>query len=839
MEPRLLRCALTAAVGALWCAAAGAQIAMKTDVGFKGCYKQGRWVPVTAIIENRGTGFDGELMVALEPMNRSKDTYSRKVTLPANSRKRINLYLPIADMQMQMDVELKSRWRTIAKQEVRLQNTYEEDELVVVVSDEKGALQFLNGKRSPKPPSASTGQPAYPGAGPVPPGAQSGQGSNVGQIYVVYTPEMMVPDRWIGWDGVDAIILGRVSPKQLTAEQQQAILDWVMAGGLLIVTGGADWARLTDPFFEPLLPIVPENATASPLSHLGVFGGAPASGLAQITTGRLRDEGRVMLAEGSVPLIAERDIGLGHCVFLAFDYTQDPVRGWAGAEGMWQEMFSWGIGTSRSQLAFDREQEQSDTAPWYYNTQNQAVGPIAAVSQTPELEPPRFGLVALFLAAYVICLVPVTYAVLKRMRRLELAWVVMPAIILVFSAGAYAIGYSMKGGHLFLNRITVIEAEAGQTKALADSYTLLFSPRRTRYNVTLGTPTAFAQEVWTGSEAPVGSGGLQVDQTDNMALRDLRMDMWASKAFRIRSIADLRRGVDAEVHVDPSGRPEATVSNGTGAALQDVNLILPQAGAAVFVGDIPDGGTIDLSKVVQGAKPKPIGGGLTFQSTNTQSNEIRTMMTGISGALLSAGGPLLEPTLVGWQFEPTPPVTVDGAAPTQRAVDILVVRIPSRLRGAGGERTFRSASFTVGAASNTSTSFWNGSENVTLINSGGAAEFSVLMPFISRAVDVTKAEIGIRTNAHGLALCDVEVYDTIAKQWKSLASNRSIQPGDMQWNVGIAGPDAGRLVNDQGAIRVRLKVRQPQQQGAGGGPAPPSTSVEVKDVSVTMHGKTR
>ena len=64
-----------------------------------------------------------------------------------------------------------------------------------------------------------------------------------------------------------------------------------------------------------------------------------------------------------------------------------------------------------------------------------AGGLTSVVSQNPSIKTPSFNTIGLFLLAYILMLVPVNYFVLKKKKRLELAW--WPGVVLCAS------GYAM------------------------------------------------------------------------------------------------------------------------------------------------------------------------------------------------------------------------------------------------------------------------------------------------------------------------------------------------------------------------------------------------------------
>lgn len=71
---------------------------------------------------------------------------------------------------------------------------------------------------------------------------------------VVLIEPASLPDRRIGYAPLDALLLHDVDLEALSPEQRDAIKEWTVGGGRLIISPGADASWLAQPFFEDLLP---------------------------------------------------------------------------------------------------------------------------------------------------------------------------------------------------------------------------------------------------------------------------------------------------------------------------------------------------------------------------------------------------------------------------------------------------------------------------------------------------------------------------------------------------------------------------------------------------------
>ena len=78
------------------------------------------------------------------------------------------------------------------------------------------------------------------------------------QGHVKYLPNSgRLPRHWIGYNAVDILVVRevRLTDRRILKAQQTAMLDWILRGGTLIVSGGGSFNYLQGSFIEPFLPV--------------------------------------------------------------------------------------------------------------------------------------------------------------------------------------------------------------------------------------------------------------------------------------------------------------------------------------------------------------------------------------------------------------------------------------------------------------------------------------------------------------------------------------------------------------------------------------------------------
>jgi hypothetical protein len=187
-----------------------------------------------------------------------------------------------------------------------------------------------------------------------------------------------------------------------------------------------------------------------------------------------------------------------------------------------------------------------------------------------------FASIGLFLLGYLTLLVPVNYAVLKRLDRREWTWLTVPLLVAVFCAGSYGFGYAIKGGRMLLNTAAIVEMGSGDGTGPVTMAAGLFSPRRAAYDVALADPQAllYAPDLFDRSQGD--NGPLVIGQDQGARARDADVAMWAMRVFGGRSTVTLGEGLRVSLAPD-GGTVAGTIENRTGRDLSDVLLSLPGA----------------------------------------------------------------------------------------------------------------------------------------------------------------------------------------------------------------------------------------------------------------------
>lgn len=627
LPPRLRNYALAILVAALGllpapAAAQAVSVAVRPLLPFAPVH---RWAPLLVELSNTGAAAQVELRVTEETYGRFAPTeYRLPAQLAGASRRRYWLYVRPHPFVAggRLTARLIQEGRPIATQTMTLRALDPFDRLVVAIHHETGIL--------------GADLPLDPGSSPVPNPSRAYQppGGASGRLQIAHLKPDEAPDRWAGYDGADMVVLGDVSEQSLTAAQQRALAQWVRMGGTLVVSGG-DAMRLRSGFYQGLRPTTPPHGGR----------GVEPSGASASPGG------------AGVPL------GFGRVHWLEFDLTRPPHRGAPATRAALREALRSAARTrpaADTLVAGPRRQAGSD--PELGETRlGQACFAI------PQMDAPPFGMIGLFLCAYLICLVPVNYAILRRRDRKEWAWVTTPAIVLLFSALAYVVGYGIKGGRVVVARAGIIAASAGSPVGSVQSFVGLFSPRKTRYDLALEDPTALLYE-WRPPSEERGRG-LTVEEEDAWSVSGAEIDMWSMRVFGVEAPIEMGEGFEARVRpaLLPDRLLDGMIANRTPFDLEECLLV--HGARAVPLGRLASGATIRLDTL-----DAPIRAfGWESAATDLRGDDAEARIR--RSLLQNLRGPLLSPTLLGWTRRSPFGVTVDGRTPAEASAHLVAVTL--------------------------------------------------------------------------------------------------------------------------------------------------------------------
>jgi hypothetical protein len=544
-------------------AQAGGEVTLSAQAGFDGYCKEGEWIPVRVTVENQGAGLEARVQVATKTGQEGNSVYAVDASLPTISRKQFVLYIQPPEILRSLTVSLVAEGETLARQQLKITCLSPENLLIGLLVENPTPYAALNAVQ-----------------------LQDG---------FVRVAELQVPDlpeEAQGWDALDALVIANVDTGALTAGQRQALGLWLAGGGQLLAVGGPRWQATLAGLGEFLPVEVSGSRSVADLSGLSsYFEGAEALETgAVLASGRMRQGSRALAWQEDIPLLAVRESGFGRAWFLAADPGLQPLNKWNGIPALYTRLFA----------------ERPLGPPWADGKWD-TYEANRALSTLSELGIPSILLICGWLGLYVMVVGPLNFLFLRRIKRPDLAWATVPALVVGFTLLAYLSGFLTLGRRPALNRLAVVQAWDGVERARVHALVGVYSPRRAMYTLESGDGFLGLPFSGTGSDLQPG-GWLSLQDGAQTVLPDVRVESGGMKAVALDgSIPALPFEHDLVITIDDLGATlTGQVTNLGAYPLRDAVLVTP--GGYEELGDLsPGDASPELDLSLQGSS-----GGMSY-----------------------------------------------------------------------------------------------------------------------------------------------------------------------------------------------------------------------------------
>lgn len=764
-------------------------LTMEAEAHFEGDFKYGEWLPLRITLENTGPALQGRVQVTVRGSGGS-NTYGVPTLLPQTSRKQLTLYVLPNSYSRELTVNLVANEEVLIDRKVKVLPLANIDYLIGVAAPNPDPLSSLTGL-------------AFEGRE---------------ETEVVSFPLDQLPGRVEALRSFDCLVVNNLDTSALASDQREALAHWVNLGGRLVIGGGPGAQRtLSGLPAELVAGRIQDTVEISTLTALATFldEGASIRVSGPFVAAPVSAEGAVPLVmQGHVPLVVESAVGRGFVDYVALDLTLSPFDAWAGTRDFWKKLL-----------------QPSAAYPGYLPPdvsprQRAAQQMISALQNVPAMDFPSVKWLAGLLTIYVILVGPANYLLLRRLNHLEWAWLTIPALTIIFSAGAFGIGYTMRGNELILNKISVIEQGSGSSVTIVRSYVGLFSPTRRAYDIEVGSsalsPSAGGTLVspatpdyspWAAMGGSSTGGSVTVLQGEPTLIKDLDVNQWSMQTFMAESVTVEPLTIEAKLETK-EGHVAGTVVNETDRPLKDCVIVAGRSYA--LLGDVETGESkevdIDLAEPKVGRIEELPWRIMEAHATGvdlvTGSPEHRRQ-TELKRAVLGSvfdpygGGPFRGDNLLGsgvvffgWLDESPPDVVVENHRVSTQETSLLLTRLPlsfgeGRVSIPAGiystEVVESSGEF--GPCDPLSTSFHLGAGSAT-VKLQPPAELSEL------SVEKMSLVLGNVNDAGWWGDVEASLYDWETEEWAP-AKDVSLGRNEVE--------DAGRFVEaTTGMIRVKL-----------------------------------
>ena len=642
---------------------------MEVSTATGGFFKYGEWLPLWVQLENYGADVEVEVQVRV-PTTQGAAVFATPISLANGARKRVPLYVLPNNYAHELEVLAVSGSDILSTQKISVSGLANVTYTFGVIAPEPGSLILLKGL--------------------VLPGRSR-------SIEIANLSLRNLPEKTEGLGSFDVLVINDSDTSVLTADQNAALSQWVRQGGRLVIGGGAGALKTASGLPQALLPLLPKDLVeVSQVHSLSEFANTEAIQNPGPFTLAIGDqhESRAILYAHDHPLLLEKSVGAGTVHFIALDLATAPFNGWPGTTGFWAKLIGPGS-TYPDWLPPDMSVRQLTSNQMNY-----------ALANLPALDLPSIRGLTFLLGFYVVMVGPVNYVVLRWLKRLHWAWLSIPFMTIIFTAGTFTIGYLLRGNDIILNKIAIANPNPGGETALR-TYFGLFSPAQQSYQLELDSsallsPIRLDYDPW-GTRVYPGSADTTFIQGEPAIVRGLSVDQWSMQAFMAEGIWEDFGEVSANLEF--SGNAIAGVlRNHSRVALTEIVLVIgsniqriqnlqPGEDAQIQI-EIPNLVTPDFGAPLsyrifeqEFSQPMPTGPSRQLQLKQTLVDNLFSYgisfssrkFSGVSGA----GSDSTQLLLLAWFNDAPPALKVSGRSIAQQTTGMLYMYLPYTFPASG------------------------------------------------------------------------------------------------------------------------------------------------------------
>lgn len=307
-----------------------------------------------------------------------------------------------------------------------------------------------------------------------------------------------LPDHPAGYEAMNTLVLAtsEIDWSEAPPAQLQALQDWVLLGGRVLLSSGKQGATLFGPegVLTKLAPgpfdrVTGQRRSAALEAFVGanqrLDNGASPRFSYDMTLFKSLDVGRVEVSETGPggepqPLIINYPVGLGQVTLLTCDLDQEPLRAWRGRPRLVARLLAFHEAGETG-----RAMEENVSVPSQLGFHDLAGQLRTALDQYAQVMLIAFSWVAALVVLYVLLLGPGDYYFGKFVaRRMQITWLTLPLITLSVVALAWWISTTFKSSEVRVNQASVVDIDLQSGAVRGNGWTHVYSPETAAYEFT-------------------------------------------------------------------------------------------------------------------------------------------------------------------------------------------------------------------------------------------------------------------------------------------------------------------------------------------------------------------
>ena len=397
---------------------AAPNLQVKATAGFNGKAKYGEGLPLTITVENKGDAFSGDIVLDIVESYQLGNAQAIPFEIGAGETKTIQ----VASSGMSDDYMYQA---PNAKSIHFFEGGWEKGKSI----DFKGTKNFTVNFSDP---SSIFYLTLTNSADRLKMFSQIKQQNQLTStlINVAQLSNFTLPTESIAWKMADYIIIDEFVLADLEEGQQQALIDYVSAGGYILVGASDNTAAELGKLGEYLpLNLQTSIQSLTPENLLAFTGKNALANPLKVYNASLNEGAGALLSADGTILAAKKQLGSGAIIQTTFSIGDEPLS----KDPVYSDLMT-------TVLQSAKKQATSNNNMYGYNGKDHLVyglgGTNSLFSSFKVSTPLMIGIVIV----YMILVGPLMYFILKRKDKREYAWGIIPLTAIVVSAAIFGYG---------------------------------------------------------------------------------------------------------------------------------------------------------------------------------------------------------------------------------------------------------------------------------------------------------------------------------------------------------------------------------------------------------------
>ena len=437
-------------------------------------------------------------------------------------------------------------------------------------------------------------------------GVESSQIIHLGQI-----KDYQFPTDKAAYDIANYLVIDEYVLADLDEDQQQAILDWVQTGGVVLVGASNNTSAELGLLSEQLPLTLSDERKTLKAETLTAFANKEFTEDVSFFGSKVNEGSRILMKSNNDAAVAMKSIGSGAIIQTAFSLGDEPLSKQANYTYLLTEIMKKVNGSYVNQMNQNYGESFKEQMTYEIGQTNELF-PSFQVST-----PLMIGIVII----YIILVGPLLYFLLKRKDKREHAWWIIPTISIVTSAAIFAYGAKDRLVRPQIQQASFYEVQ--EDESLSGYYVeSLLSNRSGNFTFESDEGTSMVASKRMNSFTGSSNGSVmnlsilqEQANSDQLTVRDV--GYWSVSSVLGESLIKDAGKFVIDLTVD-SGIVRGTVKNDFPFALKDVAIW--SGSKMIQLGDLSPNESLQVNEPIGSALLLPIGIPTSSQNMGYQTS---------------------------------------------------------------------------------------------------------------------------------------------------------------------------------------------------------------------------